>query len=147
MVGEVAHQYGKYPVQLGANARNGTGRFFVPTPGTSRPDGEEPIGFPKNDADLANYCCAIFQLLFDNLPGTIAAPALLLQSQVDFWLGTADPVFKDTCNCKDKSTQGEGATTRDPIAELLLPKPGADAQNVGSSAVSKAIAQAKSNAS
>jgi hypothetical protein len=68
VVQQIANQYGMFPVQFGANARNGTGRFFVPT----TPDGQPPFVVPTDDAEVANYCCAIFQLLLDNYVSLIS---------------------------------------------------------------------------
>lgn len=63
VVGEIVKLYLMYPVQFGANARNNTGRFFIPLPASDQPF----FVVPKNDAELANYCCALFQLLLDNV--------------------------------------------------------------------------------
>ena len=63
VIRQVAKQYGMFRVQFGANARNMTGRFFFPIP-----EGDEaPFVLPTSDAEVANYCCAIFQLLFEDL--------------------------------------------------------------------------------
>lgn len=102
VVREISKQYGMHPVQFGANARNNTGRFFFPYPAGD----QDPFVIPSNDQELANYCCALFQLLLEDYvsvvievareeaalniirlmlqPGTVASPALLLQSQLDY---------------------------------------------------------------